>query len=276
MLKFINKKFFRFILFSFCLIFILGNFNIKIALIKTSHIIEIMNKDFYMNLSEKKIGNITYLYDTVTSENDIIYISNLINVNKESILQSLGIEKEPNITIRVLSKFNSSHSDSLGYVYFHNNIINVLNSKAHKELTIAKNEEESLRALSETLIHEYTHSLINKKLIENEVYPQKLPFWFNEGIAECMGKFAVNETIPNFSISNTPPSKLDVLFDTNSDLFYEKSSIFVNSIIEDHGIDKLGTILDYLEFFNFEDSLEKATLSNIDDISMDAFNTNYK
>ncbi|MGL4450206.1 MAG: hypothetical protein ACRCTZ_03310 [Sarcina sp.] len=254
----------------------LSNFNFKIAIIKTTHIIELINRDFYYNLNKKQIGNVTYLYDDNTSKNDIIYISKVLNENKDPILESLGIDREPNLTIRVLSKFNSSHSDSLGYVYFHNNIVNILNSEAHKNLTIAKTNEESLETLSETLIHEYTHSLINHKLIENKIYPKKLPFWFNEGIAECMGKFAINEDIPDFYLSDTPPSKLDILFNTNSDLFYEKSSIFVNYIIEDFGSEKLGSILDYLEFFNFEESLEKATHSDIDEISMEAFSTNYK
>lgn len=276
MLKFINTKFFRILLFVFCIFFILSNFNCKIAIIKATHIIEIINRDFYSNLNKKEIGNVTYLYDNNVSKNDIIYISEILNKNKESILTSLGITNEPDITIRILSKFNKSHSDSLGYVYFHNNIINILNSKAHKKLTISESDPQGLEALSETLIHEYTHSLINHKLIENEIYPKKLPFWFNEGIAECMGKFAINEDIPKFYISDTPPSELDILFNTDSDLFYEKSSIFVNSIIEDYGADKIGSILNYLEFFNFEESLEKATLTDIDDISMESFSINYK
>ncbi|WP_297523058.1 hypothetical protein [uncultured Clostridium sp.] len=276
MFKFINSKIFRIILFSACLFFIFSNFNFKIAVIKASHIIEIINQDFYPDLNKKKIGNITFLYDTLTSNDDILYINDVLDKNKNSILDILKIQKEPEITIRVLSEFNDSHSDSLGYVYFHNNIINVLNSDSHEELTIARNDKEALISLSETLIHEYTHALINHKLLKNEIYPQKLPFWFNEGIAECMGKFAIDESIPSSYNSDITPSDLDRLFDTNSDLFYEKSSIFVNSIIENHGIDKIGSILDYLEFFNFEESLEKATLSDIDDISMDAFNTSYK
>ena len=274
LLKFKNTKIFRTLLFCFCMLFILGNFNFKIALVKATHIIEIMNKDFYLNLKEKTIDNITYLYDTDSSENDITYITKILNANKNNILSSIGIKKEPHITIRILSNFNPSHSDSLGYVYFHNNIIHVLNLKAHENLT--KNSKQALISFSETLIHEYTHSLINYKLLQNKIYPRELPFWFNEGIAECMGKFAINKTIPKFYISNIHPSELDTLFQTNSDLFYQKSSIFVNSIIEEYGPTKIASILDYLKYFNFEDSLEKATLSDIDDISMEAFNTTYK
>ena len=53
-------------------------------------------------------------------------------------------------------------------------------------------------------------------------------------------------------------------------------SIFVNSIIEDYGPSKIGTILNYLKYFNFEESVEKATSSSIDDISMEVFNIAYK
>lgn len=275
MLKSLKKKFFRILLFSFCIIFIFGSFSIKITLIKASHIVELINNDFHPNLKKYEIDNYTFLYDTQESKDDILFIKNTLDANKDTILKFLEINKEPNITIRILSKFNKKHSDALGYVYFHNNIINIVNTSAHNQLIYSNNLNMTNDIFQETLLHEYTHALINQKLIEKKIYPNKVPFWFNEGIAEYIGKLSTDNTIPVSSNSNIKPTELDELFESNSSKFYKESSIYINNLVTNYSPKIISDILNYLEYLNFESALEKATLNSLDEITLEAFNTTY-
>ncbi|MGL5823020.1 MAG: collagenase [Sarcina sp.] len=275
MLKSFEKKFFRILLFSFCIIFIFGSFSIKITLIKASHIVELINNDFHPNLKKYEIDNYTFLYDTQESKDDIPYIKKTLDENKEKILNFLGIKTEPNLTIRVLTKFNKKHSDALGYVYFHNNIVNIVNTNTHKELIYSDNTAITNDIFQETLLHEYTHSLINQKLIEKKIYPNKLPFWFNEGIAEYIGKITTDKDIPTSSFSEIKPTDLDKLFQSNSSKFYKESSIYINNLMTNYSPTIISDILNYLEYLDFEDAIEKATLNSLDEITLDAFNTTY-
>lgn len=268
-------KFIRFILFTFSVIFLCSNFDFKLATIKAFHIVEIANKDFYTNLKKTEVSNYTFLYDNDESKENIDFIVSVLNKHKSSVLQSLNIDKEPKITFRILSEFNESQSDALGYVYFHNNIINILNKESIGNLSYTSSENSKNLLFTETIIHEYTHALINTKFVQNNNFPNKLPFWFNEGIAEYMGRISINKPIPEFVFSDINLSDLNQLFESNSDKFYEYSSVFINSLVTDYGIDKLGVILDYLQFYKFEEALEKSTFSNLDDLSKEAFNSNF-
>ncbi|MGL4742340.1 MAG: hypothetical protein ACRC41_16355 [Sarcina sp.] len=276
MLKSLKKNFFRTLLFSFCIIFIFGSFSIKITLIKASHIIELINNDFHPNLKKYEIDNYTFLYDTLESKDDILYIKETLDENKQAILNFLKINKEPNLTIRILSKFNKKHSDALGYVYFHNNIINIVNTDAHKQLIYSNSTAITNDIFQETLLHEYTHALINQKLIEKKIYPNKLPFWFNEGIAEYIGKITTDKNIPVSSSAEIKPTELDKLFESNSTKFYKESSIYINNLVTNYSPTIISDILNYLEYLDFETAVEKATLNSLDEITLDAFNTTYK
>ena len=261
--------------FFLCLIFLCSNFKFKLAIIKASKIIEIINGDIYPKMNEYKDDNYKFLYDNNDSKSDIDSIKLLLDENTEFLLDFLNIETQPNITIRVVSEFNDAHNDSLGYVYFHNNILNILNKDSHSDLLYITDEKELEQTFEETVLHEYTHALINYKFTENNSLSSELPFWLNEGIAEYIGIISTGGSIPEFTISAIKPSNLDELFENNSDEFYEKSSIFVSYLVDEFGDDSIGLILDYLNFYDVETSIEKATFENIDDISLEAFNIEY-
>lgn len=270
-----NFIFVRIFLTCACIFFLFSGFELKLKFVKASHIIELINKDFYTGLEEITVGNYKFLYDSEESKNDIDFIVDTLDKNKDLALDSLELENEPPITIRVLSKFNKSHDDALGYVYFHNNIINILNRSAHEKTTAYSTNEKINSIFSETLMHEYTHSIINTKLVENKIFPKKLPLWFNEGVAEYIGKTSVCETVPTTSNSIVKPSELNTLINNNNDMFYEQSSIFVNSIISEHGISSVSRIIENLKKDSFTEALEKTTLEDVDSLSEEAFNTTY-
>ena len=261
--------------FFLCLIFLCSNFKFKLAVIKASKIIEIINGDLYPKMNVYETENYKFLYDNNSSKDDIQVVKTLLDTNKNSLMDFLNIETQPKLTIRIVSTFNDAHNDSLGYVYFHNNILNILNKDSHADLLSINNEAQLEQTFYETILHEYTHSLINYKFTQNNSMSTELPFWLNEGIAEYIGILSTGCTIPVFTDSSIKPSDLDQLFENNSDEFYEKSSIFVSYLIDEFGEDSIGLILDYLNFYNIETSIEKATLENIDEISQDAFNTDY-
>lgn len=265
----------RIVLSCICIFFLFSGFELKLKLVKASHIIELVNRDFHKDLEEVTIGNYKFLYDSEESKNDIDFIMEILNENKSLALDSLGLKEEPTITIRILSEFNKSHDDALGYVYFHNNIINILNRSAHEKATYYSTNEQINSVFAETLMHEYTHSIINTKLVENKIYPKKLPLWFNEGIAEYIGKLSICKAVPTSSNSVVKPSELNSLINNNNDLFYEQSSIFINSIVSEYGISTLSSIIENLKYDNFTESLEKITLEDVDSLSKEAFNTTY-
>lgn len=269
-------KFTRAAVFTFCIIFLCSSFDFKLATIKAFHIVEIANNDFYTDLEKTEIANYTFLYDNSESEKSVDFINSALEKHKSFIMTSLDLETEPKITFRVLSKFNTSQKNSLGYIYFHNNIINILNRDSHGFTSYIKDEKRKDKIFTETIIHEYTHALINSKFIENNNFPKKLPFWFNEGIAEYMGRICTGKTIPKFVLSDVKPSELDKLFDKSSDKFYEYSCIFIKYIVDTFGVSSIGSILNYLDSYSFEKAIEKATGSTLDEISLEVFNTTYK
>ncbi len=265
----------KLIFLSFCIFFIFSNFEFKLSFIRASHIVEFINRDFYRNLNEIEIGNYKILYDTETSKKDIDYVIDILENKKDLPLKVLNIKEDNKTTIRILSKFNNSHSDSLGYVYFHNNVINILNRESHKKISLVESEEELNKIFTETLIHEYTHTLINNKLRENKIYPKKLPLWFNEGIAEYVGKVSIDEVVPTFALSEVKPSELNKMINTRTDLFYSQSSIFINFLITNYKNPIIDKILYNLKYNKFEEALEKTTSEDIDSLSLDAFNISY-
>lgn len=259
------------ILFACCFLFIFGSFNIKLSILKFSKIIEVFNGDFYSNLLEKNVSDYLFLYDCDESQKDINKVINILENNKSLPCEILQIKDVDKPTIRLLSKFNDKYSESLGYVYFHNNIMTILNSTALAENSNIEKDSK----FTELVSHEYTHFLINTKLKEEKLFPKTIPLWFNEGIAEYVGITSRNGYIPERLKTTIKLSELNDIFTDNPDLFYDQSVVFISYLIKNYGYDSIGRILYALKNNEFNKSIEIVTGETINQISLKLFNLDY-
>ncbi|MFR5266798.1 peptidase MA family metallohydrolase [Clostridium sp.] len=254
-----------------CLLFIFSNFNTKLSILNLSKVIEAFNGDFYSDLSESEVSEYLFLYDSMESKSDIDEVIYILE-NKRSIpIKMLNIKNISKPQIRLLSKFNKQYSESLGYVYFHNNVITILNKTALSNVS-SINENEKF---TELVSHEYTHFLINSKLKENKLFPKTIPLWFNEGIAEYVGISSRNGYIPERLETTIKLSNINEIFNDDPDLFYNQSVVFINYLVKNYGYDSIGSILDTLKKNNFEEAIKIVTGETINDISNKLFNLDY-
>lgn len=266
-----KSKIFKAVLLSICLFFIFSGFNTKLSIINFSHIIEAFNGDFYSDLNEKTVLEYNFLYDSDESEKDIEKVIDILESYKELPYKILNIKITDKPNIKILSKFNKRYSESLGYVYFHNNVITILNQSAVAETTSYDAEKKFVELVS----HEYTHFLINSKLKENSLFPKAIPLWFNEGIAEYVGVSSRQGYIPEKFKTTVKLSELNDFFDEDPDLFYNQSVVFINYLIKNYGYNSIGNIIDNLKKHNFEEAIEIVTGESINQISLKLFNLSY-
>lgn len=270
-LKRSKSSLFKIFIFGACLLFIFSNFNTKLSILSLSKVIEVFNGDFYSNLSETEVSEYLFLYDCMESKSDIDEVIYILENKCSTPIEMLKVKDIHKPQIRLLSKFNKQYSESLGYVYFHNNVITILNSTAVSDISnLDKNEK-----FTELVSHEYTHFLINSKLKENKLFPKTIPLWFNEGIAEYVGISSRNGYIPETLETTIKLSDINDIFNDDPDLFYNQSVVFVSYLVRNYGYEVIGSILDSLKKNNFEEAIEIVTGENINDISNKLFNLDY-
>lgn len=266
-----KSLFLRILLFSAAIFFIFSSFSTKISIINFSKLIEVFNGDFYSNLSKKEVQGYNFFYDTASSEENINEIIDIVENQGKLPIELLNIKKIEKPKVKVLSKFNKRYSESLGYVYFHNNIITILNKES-----LAKGSNYNIdKRFVELISHEYTHFLINSKLKESSLFPKAIPLWFNEGIAEYVGVSSRLGYIPDRFKTKTKLSELNDIFDEDPDLFYDQSVVFINYLIKNYGYISISEIFQHLKNNTFDKSIKIVTGESLNEISLKLFNLPY-
>lgn len=222
--------------------------------------IKYMNDLYNMNkfesmikgLKPEKIDNITYHYDNENSRESIKLVDPAIKDFHSKINELFKLSDNVEGEIAILESLSTAEMYDEGVAAFVNGGNNkiYLRSKFSYENLSDYDKEFYLEAFGKipmasdeeyiaVVLHEYTHKLTNDIAYKNNLNTYYLPTWIYEGLATYTEYKYHNKEIPTTEIDL---SKTDIRNNSNfwgygATVYYEKSCIYINRLIERYGQD---------------------------------------
>lgn len=207
---------------------------------------------------EFKDDNLTILYRK-SSEPGIELINKYIkDVKKDSTKIYKDVKYDP-LTIKITDSetFNEDiivNDFTGGYYYEDLKQIKMPINDVYNEVLAL----DTVNEFKFVLRHEYTHYVSHMYRLKNNIEENKIPIWFEEGVASFIG--ADNIGTPNIILDGiTPFEQLTKPEDWASKNGYEQSYKMIYLLIYNHGENIIDEILLGLKDKSFDESFKKAT-----------------